>query len=241
MYHWKKLLVIPMNLFSSIINLFYPSLCLTCECHLLHNEQVICSSCRHQLPETDYIDSSDNLIENALQGRVPILAGTALLFFRKKGIVQKLVHALKYKNHQEVGVFFGSWLGKQLKESKRFNSIEGIILVPLHPIKQKKRGYNQLTVFGAQLAKELDIPVFEDLLIKVGKSYSQTKKNRFSRFEKIDERFHIVDTKKLIGKHILLVDDVFTTGATIEACANEILKTPDVQISIATMVVTDHY
>ena len=230
-----------MNLFSSIFNIFYPTLCLTCESHLVQNERVICSECRHQLPETDFIESPNNLIEKALEGRVPIIAGTALLFFRKKGIVQKLIHALKYQNHQEVGAFFGQWMGSQLKESRRFKDIDGIVLVPLHPLKQKQRGYNQLTVFGKQLAKELNIPVFDELLIKVGKSNSQTKKSRFSRFEKINERFHIVDTNKLKGKHILLVDDVFTTGATIEACANEILKTPGVRISVATMVVTDHY
>jgi len=234
-------IAIPMNLFSSIFKILYPTLCLTCECHLVQNENVICSACRHKLPETDFIDSPDNLIEKALQGRVQITAGTALLFFRKKGIVQKLIHALKYQNHQEVGVFFGQWMGNQLKLSNRFKDIEGIVLVPLHPIKQKQRGYNQLTFFGNQLAKELNIPVYNELLIKVGKSNSQTKKNRFSRFEKINERFHIVDTNKLNGKHILLVDDVFTTGATIEACANEILKTPNVRISVATMVVSDHY
>lgn len=228
-----------MNFFSSIINIFYPRLCLTCDCHLVENEHVICSNCRHQLPETDFINTSDNLIEKGLQGRIPINAGTALLFFRKKGIVQKLIHALKYKNRQEVGKFFGQWMGMQLKESERFSGLDGIVLVPLHPKKQQQRGFNQLTVFGKQLSKELGIPIFEKVLIKVGQSYSQTKKSRFSRFEKINERFHIENTDTLKGKHVLLVDDVFTTGATIEACANEILKTPNVQISVATMVVSD--
>jgi len=230
-----------MNFVSSIFSLFYPLLCLICENNLVQNEKVICSSCRHQIPETDFIENSNNLIEKALQGRVPITAGTALLFFRKKGIVQKLIHALKYKNRQEVGVLFGEWMGTQLNESKRFKDINGIVLVPLHPMKQKERGYNQLTVYGNVLSKKLKIPIYDKVLIKMDQSNSQTKKGRFSRFEKINERFHLEDTNILNGKHILLVDDVFTTGATIEACANEILKTPNVRISVATMVVSDHY
>lgn len=219
--------------------MFYPSSCIICETHLVQNEKVVCSSCRHQLPETGFIDNPNNLIKKSLIGRVPINAGTALLFFRKKSIVQKLIHDLKYKGRQDVGAFFGQWMGVQFNESAIYKDVEGIILVPLHPTKQKLRGYNQLTVFGKALSKELSIPVYDNVLVKVGESNSQTKKNRFSRFEKINERFYLQDTRILEGKHILLVDDVFTTGATIEACANEILKTPNVRISVATMVVSD--
>ncbi len=230
-----------MNFVSNIFSLFYPNICVICENHLVQNEKVICSVCRHKLPETDFIENKDNLVENALKGRVPIRSGTALLFFRKKGVVQKLIHALKYQNRQEIGAFFGLWIGRQLRSSSRFNNIDGIVLVPLHPKRQKQRGYNQLTVFGNALSKELKVPVFDNVLVKIGQSYSQTKKSRFNRFEKINERFHIEDTDILAGKHILLVDDVFTTGATIEACVNEILKTTNVQISVATMVVSDQY
>lgn len=230
-----------MSFFQSIFNLFYPALCLTCGNHLVQNEFILCSTCRHKLAETDFCENSNNLIETALEGRVPIVAGTALLYFRKKGIVQSLIHSLKYKGRQEVGLFFARWMGKQLKESERFKNLDGIILVPLHAKRYKQRGYNQLTVFGNELSKELEIPVYKDVLIKIGQFKSQTKKDRFSRFDKINERFHIVDTNRLKGKHLLLIDDVFTTGATLEACANEILKTPKVQISIATMVVSDRY
>lgn len=230
-----------MGIIEEIVELFYPKLCINCGAHLLQNEPVICVNCRNKLPETNFTNTADNLIEIALKGRVPLVAATALLFYRKKGVVQSLIHSLKYKNRQEVGAFFGDWMGKQLQDSKRFSNLDGIIIVPLHPKKQRQRGYNQLTLFSEILSKHLNIPVYTNVLIKDSSTSSQTKKGRLSRFEKMDERFRIKDTQALIGKHVLLIDDVFTTGATIEACANEILKTSDLKISIATMVVTDQY
>jgi ComF family protein len=183
----------------------------------------------------------DNSVEDAFKGRVFIEAGTALLFFRKKGISQELIHHLKYKGRQDIGLFFGRWMVAEFLASDRFKSIDVIVKVPLHPKKKKSRGYNQLTTFAEELSKGLGVPVIDNVLVKIGKSTSQTKKSRFSRFEKIDEKFHLVDTKTLTGKHVLLIDDVLTTGATLEACANEILRTPKVKISIATMVISDHY
>lgn len=230
-----------MKFLQNIFTVFYPRLCLTCETHLMQNEKVICASCRHLLPETNFIDTPNNLIENTLQGRVPFVAATALLYYRKKGIVQSLIHSLKYKNKQEVGEFFGKWMSEQFMQSKRFEGVNVIVMVPLHPSKYKKRGYNQLTVFANTLSNCLKTPVYNGVLVKVNQSTSQTKKNRLSRFEKINEYFKITDSTILKGKHVLLVDDVFTTGATIEACANAILQTPNVKISIATMVVSDMY
>lgn len=230
-----------MSLLQKIFTVFYPKLCLTCETHLSQNEHIICASCRHLLPETNFIDTPNNLIENTLKGRVPFVAATSLLYYRKNGVVQSLIHSLKYKNKQEIGAFFGEWMSEQFLQSKRFESINAIIKVPLHPLKYKKRGYNQLTVFANVLSSYLKIPIYDDVLIKVNISSSQTKKSRLSRFEKINEHFQITDLTVLKGKHVLLIDDVFTTGATIEACANAILQTPEVKISIATMVVSDKY
>ncbi len=230
-----------MNPIQYVINIFYPRQCLNCKNHLLTNETVLCSTCRHQLPVTGFCNMHDNSVEDAFKGRVFIEAGTALLFFRKKGISQELIHHLKYKGRQDIGLFFGRWMVAEFLASDRFKSIDVIVKVPLHPKKKKSRGYNQLTTFAEELSKGLGVPVIDNVLVKIGKSTSQTKKSRFSRFEKIDEKFHLVDTKTLTGKHVLLIDDVLTTGATLEACANEILRTPKVKISIATMVISDHY
>jgi len=230
-----------MELFKNLLALFYPENCLTCDNHLMHGEFLVCSFCRHQLPITDFCEAKNNAVEKVFRGRVSIVAGTSLLYFRKKGISQALIHQLKYKGRQDVGVFFGKWMGEQLRNSKRFMGIDGIIKVPLHSKRLKQRGYNQLTLYAKELSKELQIPVYEKVLIKVGKSTSQTKKNRFKRFDKISERFQLDDGDHVKGKHLLLIDDVLTTGATLEACANELLKIPDVKISIATMVISDHY
>lgn len=229
-----------MNIFQSISNLFFPSTCIYCDTHLLENEKVICTDCRHQLPLTSFTNSSNNLVEKAFDGRVNIIAGTALLFFKKKGISQELIHHLKYRNRQDIGGFFGEWIGEELKTSHRFNNLDGIVKVPLHPKKKKLRGYNQLTIFEKVLAKKLKIKTFDTVLIKATESKSQTKKDRLSRFETIKDSFVVKNSETLINKHILLIDDVITTGATLEACANELLKIKGVQVSIVTMVVADY-
>jgi len=228
-------------LLKELLHIFYPKLCIACESRLVSGEQYICSHCRNELPETDFINNKHNLLEEALQGRVPFENAAALFFYRKKGKVKTLIHALKYKKRQDLGIFFAKWIGNQLNETNRFKNIDVIIKVPLHKKRLKERGYNQLTVFANELSKEIKVPVKDDILVKLSQSSSQTKKGRLSRFEKINERFHITDTEVLKGKHVLLVDDVFTTGATIEACAMELLKTQKIKISIITMAVSEPY
>ena len=229
-----------MRFLSAISNLFFPKICIFCEVHLLENEEILCVSCRHQLPVTSFVNLPINLVEKAFEGRVNIEAGTALLFFKKNGITQELIHNLKYRNRQDIGRFFGNWIGVELKESTRFTEIDGIVKVPLHKKKKKLRGYNQLTTFEKALSKQTQIPIFDSVLIKTKESKSQTKKDRLSRFETIKGSFSITNQDLLIDKHILLIDDVITTGATLEACANVLLAVKGVRISIVTMVVADY-
>jgi len=229
-----------MNFFQSIYYLFFPEVCVFCQDHLSQHETVLCTSCRHHLPMTDFVNTPNNMVEKSFEGRIPIVAGTALLYFNKKGISQELIHHLKYKKRQDIGVFFGDWMGKQLKESFRFRTIDAIVLVPLHPKKLKSRGYNQLTTFGIQLAKEMDVPIIKNALLKIIDSSSQTKKDRQSRFQKIRGSFLLGEEELLKKKHILLLDDVITTGATLEACAKTLLSVEGVRVSVATMVAADN-
>lgn len=224
--------------FNNIFNLFFPELCLICENSLIENNQILCVSCRFNLPTTNFSNWKNNEVEKSFYGRVDIEAATSLLYFNRKGNVQQLIHQLKYKNQQIVGAFLGNWLGEDIILSKRFTQLDCIIAVPLHKNKIKKRGYNQVTKFGESLSNKLKIPLLENVLIKVSKTQSQTFKNRFERSKKLDDYFQLSDKKILKNKHILLIDDIITTGATLEACCIQLLKTDNVKISIATMAYT---
>lgn len=228
-----------MPLLKDLFHLFYPKLCVACEQKLVENETTICTLCRHDLPLTNFLDYKQNKVTETFYGRVLIEKGFSLLFFRKKGITQKLIHDLKYKGNEEIGVFFGNWLGEILKENKEFENVDCIIPVPLHPKKLRKRGYNQVTKFGKTLSQHLNIEFVENNLVRVSSSKTQTFKARFERFNNLDTKFFLKNPKKFNHKHILLIDDVITTGATLEACAKEFLKSKNCKISILTMAYTE--
>ena len=223
---------------KNIYELFYPELCLCCNKALTLQESVICIHCRHDLPLTNFTSEKDNLIEKAFYGRTKIEAATALFFFFKKGSIQNLLHNLKYKNQQQVGTVLGNWLGNELANNPRFSTIDVIIPVPLHQKKLKSRGYNQVTTFGDSLAKNLKVPFQENILSRISFTKTQTKKIRFTRWENVQELFFVDDEKALENKHILLIDDIITTGATLVACCAAFEKTKNIKISIACMAYT---
>lgn len=222
---------------QNLIDLFFPKVCLACANTLTDNEAYVCTPCRHDLPVTNiHLEDSDE-VKKALYGRVKLEEGTALLRFQKKGIVQHLIHNLKYKGHEEVGQFLGDWLGEELKSLKSYQTIDTVIPVPLHKNKLKKRGYNQVTLFAKAIADSLNANFEDDVLIKITNTKSQTTKSRLSRWNAKDEIFSIQNLEKINNKHILLVDDLLTTGATLEACVNQLLKAKNVKISVATMAI----
>ena len=220
-----------------LINLFFPEVCCACHNLLKDNQDTICTSCRHQLPVTNYHFNNDNTVEKVFYGRVKIEQATALLRYEKKGLVQQLVHGLKYKGYERIGVLLGNWLGGELKTLKSYNSIDLVIPVPLHKKKLRTRGYNQVAKFGQQIAKKLGACYRDDILIKTTHTASQVTKKRMARWQGGVSLFGVRDLDTIANKHILLVDDIITTGATIEACAQLLSQGHNVKISVASMAI----
>ena len=225
-------------MFHDFINLFYPKTCNCCERPLLDHEKVICTSCLHQLPLTNFQPNNENQADKVFYGRAEINAAYALLLFRKKNMVQLLLHQLKYKRQFEISYFLGEWTGEILKNSNRFTNIDMVIPVPLHKKRLKERGYNQTEGFAKEIAKSLNAEYRDDLLTKTSSSKKQALKNRISRWNLMEQSFQLTNASAVSGKHILLVDDILTTGATLEACINCLRNSEKIKISIATMAIT---
>ena len=228
-----------MKYLKNVLHLFFPKICITCLTELLIFEKIICTSCRHDLPIICYTDFKKNKISNAFLGRIPVYKAIAFLYYRKNSKTKLLLHQLKYKGNQSIGTFIGTWFGNLLKESYEFNDIDYVVPVPLHKKKLKQRGYNQLTKFGIELSKQLNTTYLPNILIRINTSKTQTYKQRFERFNNNESKFYLTDIKLFANKHIVIIDDVITTGATLEACCLELLKTENIKISIITMAYTE--
>jgi len=221
--------------FNYIIDLFFPKVCAGCHTILITNETVFCTNCRHELPLTQYHLDPKNEAVKKFYGKIAIEHASALLYFNKKGIVQELIHNLKYKGHEEIGTVLGNWYMEDLKELLLETPFDVVIPVPLHPKKFRERGYNQVTTFGKALAKGLKINYNDTLLYRKKYSKTQSKKNLIGRSENIENIFDVHFTAENQNKHFLIVDDVLTTGATLEACSKALLKIPGAKISIVCM------
>lgn len=223
---------------KNLINLFYPKLCYGCNSLLLKNENIICSACIHDLPYTNHHKFIDNETIKKFYGIIPIEFGGSLFYFHQKGIIQNLIHNLKYRNKQEIGTYLGKLHSNDLKQIATIQQFSEIIPVPLHKKKLNERGYNQITTYGMALSSELNIPYNPLLLYRNRYSKTQTKKDREKRKEVSNALFDVVFTEKDFNKHFLLIDDVITSGATLEACAKALLKIPNSKVSIVTIAYT---
>lgn len=228
-----------MKVLSQFLNLFYPKICLCCQTHLFEDEAFICLTCRFDLPFVDNGDYKSNPTTQIFKGRIPLNYGASFLFYRQTGKTKELIHQLKYKGDQTIGTFIGNWFGRELALSKEFSLSDLIIPVPLHKSKEKKRGYNQLTTFGESLSEVLKIPFDNTILERRSFTKTQTQKKRIDRFLNTESRFVVENPQKLNDKHIILIDDVVTTGATLEACCKEIMKSENTKISIITIGITE--
>lgn len=221
--------------FHDFSHLFFPHNCAGCGSDLLQDDQAVCLHCQTDLPETGFFALPGNPIEKIFYGRLEVKMAGAGFYFTKSSVLQRLIHQLKYKGNQEVGYQMGQWLGLQLKNSGRFELIDALIPLPLFPDKQKKRGYNQAAVLCKGIADILNIPVLEDIVRRKRYTDTQTKKGRSDRWMNVEGSFEITNPSLLQHKRLLLVDDVITTGATIEACGHTITQIEHTTLSIAAL------
>ncbi|MFT3794340.1 ComF family protein [Flavobacterium sp.] len=226
-------------MFTSLIHLFFPPVCAGCDSLLLVSENAICSRCRHEVPQTGHHLIPQNEAFKKFYGKVDVVFAAAFLYYHKKGIVQELIHQLKYKGMEEIGAALGHWYGADLKTIGALQSVDAIIPVPLHPKKLRQRGYNQVSRFGLALSENLGKPLNQNILIRKVYSKTQTKKNLLGRSELgTKEIFDVVFSEQDHHLHFLLIDDVLTTGSTLESCSKALLKIPGARISIVCMALS---
>lgn len=223
------------KMLKNLINLLFPKICHGCEALLLANEETLCSKCRHDLPFTNHHAIADNETFKKFYGRLPIAHASSIVYFQKKGITQELIHKLKYKGAEEIGALLGAMYASELEKIHSAQKFDEVVPVPLHRKRLRERGYNQVTAFGKATAEGIRIPLNETLLQRKLYSKTQTKKSLLGRTEIAKDLFDVTFTEKDHGKHFLLVDDVITSGATLEACGKALLKIPNAKLSILTI------
>ena len=225
------------DLWDDFISLLFPRLCYACGDHLLRNENLICTECFVVIPRTNYHLESENPVAQLFWGRCMIEKAAAFSFYNKGSRIRNLIHNLKYKGIKEIGYELGRIYGLALKSSGFTNDIDLIIPVPLHPDKKRTRGFNQSETISEGLSDATGLPVDINTLIRSTGSATQTRRSRYERWTNVEGIFCITDTEILKGKHVLLIDDVITTGSTIESCANELLKIEGLRVSVAALAV----
>lgn len=226
-------------MFHDLINLFFPQICVICDSILSKNESIICTNCLHELPVSNYEHDNDNPVKKVFYGRIDLENATSLLLFHKKSNVQTLIHQLKYRGHKEIGTYLGAWTGNILSKLEAYQNIDIIIPVPLHKKKLKSRGFNQVEDFGKELSKALNATYIDNVLLKTSFTSTQTLKSRFARWNNMEETFVLENPSLVQNKHVLIVDDLITTGATLEACANVLKASPGIKISVVCMAFTE--
>jgi len=225
---------------DSLLHFAFPHVCEGCGTDNLQPEHLLCLRCLSSLPGTNFHLHANNPIEKIFWGRIPIVCATAQYYFTKESMMQHLMHQFKYKGNKEVGLYLGRLMGWAMAESNRFSSIDALIPLPLHRSKEHKRGYNQAMVLCEGISGVLNKPVLKNSVTRTVHTDTQTRKNRIQRWQNMEGKFELIHDSSMEGKHLLLIDDVVTTGATLEACGREILKSKNVQLSIATLCFSFH-
>ncbi len=226
------------KIIQSFAHLFYPHVCTGCGTDTLGDQYLLCARCMHSLPETHFFRQTNNPVEKLFWGRIPIQHAGAAFYFTKESLIQKILVELKYKSNVEAGFFLGRKMGYIINQSESFRSVDLIIPLPLNPKKEFIRGYNQAKILGEGIQDTWHKPMIPDAITRTKFTETQTHQNRISRWQNMEGAFKVSKPEALINKHLLLIDDVITTGATLEACGAELLKIPGVRLSIASAAYT---
>ncbi|MEO6454899.1 MAG: phosphoribosyltransferase family protein [Ginsengibacter sp.] len=223
------------ELTQGFLHLFYPHVCTGCGNDVIEDENLLCLQCVNALPRTNFAVHANNPVEKIFWGRLPLTAAMSEFYFAKGTIIQHLIHEFKYKGNKDVGIYLGAMMGSSLMGNNRFNKIDALIPLPLYADKERKRGFNQAMILCQGISEVMNIPIIKDTVLRKKFTQTQTKKHRQERWQNVEGSFKVEGTEQLNDKHILLVDDVITTGATLEACGKEILNISNVQLSVATL------
>ena len=219
---------------SSILHILFPHVCDGCGSDIIDEDSSLCIKCIAELPETNFHLHANNPVEKIFWGRLPLVSATAQYYFIKESMMQRLMHELKYKGNRELGKQLGRLMGYDLQKTNRFRKVDYLVPLPLFASKEKRRGYNQATVLCEGIAEVVNTEIAKDVIVRTQYTETQTKKGRIERWQNIEGKFELIKPEKIRNKNILLVDDVITTGATLEACGQEILLASP-KLSIATL------
>ncbi len=220
---------------EALLHFVFPHTCAGCGTDVLDKAHQLCLSCLAALPETQFHLHENSPVEKIFWGRVALTHATAQYYYTKDSLMQRLMHRFKYRGEEELGIYLGRLMGQSLGATNRFDAIDALVPLPLHPSKERTRGYNQAAVLCAGIAGVIHKPVWTHIIYRQQPTETQTKKNRVERWENIKGKFELLDAASISGKHLLVVDDVLTTGATLEACSEVLLAAGDVQVSVATL------
>jgi len=220
---------------DDFLSLFLPRLCLACRAHLVRGEEVLCTQCLLSMARTDFHLRRDNMLEQVFWGRCHVERGAAFSVYNRGSRIRKLIHSLKYDGRKEIGKMLGELYGSTLAECGFMDGIDFIVPVPLSADRQRKRGYNQSELIAQGLSASSHVPVRYDILMRTGRSESQTRRGRYERWENVEGLFTVRKPSEIIGKHILVADDVITTGSTMEGCVNALHQAGDVKVSVVAL------
>lgn len=223
---------------DSFLHILFPHVCSGCGSDIISRESLLCMRCMAEMPETHFHMHANNPIEKKFWGKLPLVSATAQYYFSKESLIQHLMHQLKYKGNKELGWQLGRLMGNDLLQSNRFKDMEVLIPLPLFAAKEKRRGYNQSTILCEGMAEVMGVKILRNVILRKQHTETQTKKGRIERWLNMEGKFELTQPEKIQNKHVLLVDDIITTGATLEACGQELMRADNVNLSVAAFCYT---